>query len=130
MKCLFAFLLLSALVLPAIAFAETDDLVRTCKTNPSVVAPCFSIRGRISAYNGAPSLRIWQIGTSRILGIISVENEIIPEILKGKVSFNQSVFANLEVCPFTKSRLGEMQIVCVESATDIQVRSTITYRKR
>jgi len=92
-----------------------------CKGNPAVVSACYSLRGRISTYNGTPSLRIWPVGSARLLGVLPTENEIMPNNIRGKVSFGQSVFANLEVCPFTQARSGAMQFVCVESATNVLV---------
>lgn len=92
-----------------------------CRKNPAVVAACYSIRGRIAAYNGTPSLRIWPVGSNRLLGILPVEHEIIPDNIRGKVSFESSVYANLEVCPFTFSQHGTMQFVCVESASNLWV---------
>jgi hypothetical protein len=90
-----------------------------CKKNPAVVSACYSLRGRISAYNGTPSLRIWPVGSARLLGILPAENEILPNTIRGMVSFDQSVFANLVVCPFTQVRSGAMQFVCVESAVNV-----------
>ena len=42
---------------------------KSCKDHPMVSGPCFKVRGRMAFYNGAPSLRIWPVGTERILGI-------------------------------------------------------------
>jgi len=101
------------------AFADSIDVKAGCKTNPAVVAACYTIRGRIFASNGTPSLRISPIGAKRILGILPAENEIMPDNIKGKVTFEQSALATLEVCPFTENHPGAMQSVCVESATDV-----------
>jgi hypothetical protein len=103
------------------AFADSIGAVKGCKSNPAVAAACFTVRGRMSAYNGTPSLRIWPIGSRRLLGVLPAENEIVPDNLKGKATFKQSVFATFEVCPFAKHQAGTMQFVCVESATDITV---------
>jgi len=114
--------LLLCLGLSDLGIAGSIDAAAGCRGNPAVSGACFSVRGRVSAYNGTPSLRIWPVGTTRLLGIVPVENEIMPESIKNKVTFQQNVFATLEVCPFTPARPGVMQLVCVESATDIQVR--------
>lgn len=90
-----------------------------CKNNPAVVSACYSLRGRISAYNATPSLRIWPVGSRRLLGVLPTENEIVPSNVRGKVSFSQSVVANLEVCPFAQARPGTMQFVCIDSATNV-----------
>ncbi len=73
--------------------------------------------------NGTPSLRIWRVGSKKILGVLPAENEIIPESLKDALNgFNKSVYADLEVCPFTKEQPGAMQMVCVESARNLVVK--------
>jgi hypothetical protein len=41
-----------------------------CKT-PENAAACYWAHGRLSAYDGTPSFRLWKIGTRRILGIYS-----------------------------------------------------------
>ena len=40
-----------------------------CKGNPALVGQCFTIHGRLRAYNGNPTFRIWPIGTRRIVGV-------------------------------------------------------------
>ncbi len=103
------------------ALAADIDPSAGCKANPAVVSACYSVRGRLSAYNGTPSLRIWPVGSGRLLGVLPSENEIVPNNIRAKVTFSQSVLANLEVCPFSRARAGEMQFVCVESATNVVV---------
>jgi hypothetical protein len=87
------------------------------------VGKCFVIHGRVMYTNGTPSLRIWRVGSKRILGVLPPEDEIIPESLKHALNgFNKSVDADLEVCPFTKEQPGAMQMVCVESAKNLVVK--------
>jgi hypothetical protein len=35
--------------------------------------------------------------------------------------FNTEVYADFQVCPITKSKIGQMQIVCVQAAKNIVV---------
>ena len=58
-----------------------------CLTNPGVVAPCFSFHGRMSLANGSPSLRIWRIGTKRILGVLPSENPVVPTAIRKRLAF-------------------------------------------
>ena len=96
---------------------------RPCKEDPNVVDACFALHGRAFLSNGTPSLRIWRIGTDRILGVFDPENEIIPDSLEKKLSgFDVDVYGDFEVCPFTKRQPGEMQTVCVESADHLIVK--------
>ncbi len=94
--------------------------IRPCKEDPNVMAACFALHGRMFVSNGGPSLRIWRVGTDRILGVFDPENEIIPENLAKRLGgYDVDVYGDFEVCPFTKSRDGEMQMVCVESASHL-----------
>jgi hypothetical protein len=92
--------------------------VRPCKEDPNVVDACFTLRGRVFVSNGTPSLRIWRVGTDRILGVFDPENEIVPDNLAKRLDgYGVEVYGDFEVCPFTKSKPDEMQMVCVESAS-------------
>jgi hypothetical protein len=82
-----------------------------CKTDPDIVAACFSVHGRLSAWNGTPTMRIWRVGTKRILG---VQDGPMPSILDEKMNWDIEAWGNFEVCPFTHERAGVMQNVCVE----------------
>ena len=94
-----------------------------CKDNPALAGKCFVVRGRMRAYNGNPTYRIWKIGTGRLLGVTGVhpgEAPILPEGLA--CGFDCDVFADFEVCPFTAGKAGVMQRVCVESAARVSKR--------
>jgi hypothetical protein len=93
---------------------------QACKSDPDIVGACFRIHGRIAAYNGTPTLRIWRIGTDRLLG---VDDDIpVPEKLSRQLDWDVNAYADFEVCPFTPEREGEMRRVCIESAEHIVVR--------
>jgi hypothetical protein len=98
------------------------DKYRPCKTDPDIVSACFALHGRVSLYNGAPAIRMWRVGTNRLLGILDSEDEIMPSSLTEKLGFGKVVYGDFEVCPFTKERPGEMQMVCVESAKNFVVK--------
>jgi len=109
------------LVMAASAFGgnpKTENAPR-CKGNPAVIGACFTVRGRLSAWNGNPTFRIWPIGTKRMLGVreeFDLPSELDPHL----GHFDDVVYANFEVCPLTAARAGAMQIVCVESARNIK----------
>ena len=103
----------------------TAQQSQSCKSNPYLVGQCFKLHGRASVVNG-PGLIIWRIGTGRILGVQG-EEENIPDTLsealhKGGDVYRTDVFGDFEVCPLTKSKPGEMQWVCVESASHLVIR--------
>ncbi len=61
-------------------------------------------------------MRIWRIGTSRILG---VHDDIMPESLTTKMDWDTEAYGDYDVCPFTPERRGEMQMVCIEGAENV-----------
>jgi len=114
--------LILALSIVAVANAQQH---LPCKNNPKVVAQCFKIHGRVRVGNGI-GMTIWRIGTERVLAVGDADI-IIPDNLsdavfgKGDI-YSRDVFGDFEVCPFTRSIEGEMQWVCVESASRLVVR--------
>jgi hypothetical protein len=84
------------------------------------------MKGRLSAYNGNPTLRIWPIGSIRLLGVSDSRpaggEAVYPAELKPLVGFERDVLADYLVCPFTAERPGVMQLVCVEEARAIRIR--------
>ena len=104
-----------------------------CKT-PEIAASCYWTRGRLNFYNGAPSYRVWKIGTKRILGVYSGPGRYPPrtdkdsqlpefpaEIDKVFRPPDNTVYADFEICPLEPERSGEMQAVCIEAAKNIVV---------
>ena len=94
------------------------DLTR-CRGNNDVVAACYPVHGRMFLANGSPSLRIWPVGTSRLLGVMPSEQEIIPSKIREQLAFGVRVYADFQVCPFTQQEPGQMQFICVESASNV-----------
>jgi hypothetical protein len=94
-----------------------------CKENPQVVGSCFTVHGRLSLYNGNPGIRIWWIGTKRILGVTGGEGEeTLPQEMKDQLADNVFVYGDFLVCAFTKERAGYMRYVCIESGKNLIVR--------
>jgi hypothetical protein len=90
------------------------DFKGPCHDDPRVIGKCFSFEGRASNWNGNPTLRIWMIGTHRVLGIR--EGAPIPGNLTSALKdFDTEVYGTFTVCPFTPYKKGVMQIICVDS---------------
>ncbi len=100
-----------------------------CKI-PANAASCYWTHGRLTYGNGTPAVRLWKIGTHRLLGIYSGpsvdrwsldnENPEFPENLRKKLDWPGTViYADFEVCPLEKERRGWMQAACIESAKNI-----------
>src|SRR5438093_12042326 len=78
-----------------------------CKGNPRVIGECFSVRGRISVYQGYPDIRMWWVGTKRIFGIAGGEGEeIIPEYVSATRSDACLFLAIMSFAQFQSSSRG------------------------
>jgi len=64
-------------------------------------------------------MRIWRVGTKRILG---VRDDIMPEALTSKMNWDVEAYGDFELCPFTQQRPEEMQMVCIEAAEHVVVK--------
>ncbi len=88
---------------------------------------CFTVHGRLSIYNGTPSYRIWIVGTKRLLGV--AERDEVPDMpdnLLRMVRIDADVYGDFSVCPVTKYKLGEMQIVSIKSESNVLVKKRST----
>jgi hypothetical protein len=100
---------------------------KSCREHPQLVGKCFSVRGRLSTYNGNPSVRLWRIGTKRMLGVSDQRFSLpgyrnLPENLAKQLDGENEILGDFLVCPFTRSRPGEMQLMCIESAKNVVVK--------
>ena len=91
-----------------------------CKGRPAVVGSCFSVHGRVSAGNGTPAIRLWPVGSHRLLGV-SDEGENLPQCVSAHLSDTTVVFGDFLVCPFAPDRPGVMRPACIESASNLVV---------
>jgi hypothetical protein len=110
---------LFALGFPAGAIA--DDYL-PCVDSKSIVGECLDIRGRVSLHNGNPSVRIWPVGSKRLLGVRDAEPLLLPPELRKSLTWDHYLFAHLKVCPLTKASEGRMQVVCIASARNAVTR--------
>ena len=110
----------------AITFAALPTLVIAsggCDHAPTPAADCRIVHGRLSVTNGTPDVRIWPVGTKRLLGVSGPEEHpYVPDGLLAKIKPTEEIFGDFDVCPLTPERSGEMQLVCVRSASNLVVR--------
>ena len=97
-----------------------------CSTRTDLKRPCFDLRGRVSLSNGNPNVRIWRVGTGRILGVVGVACDehpcgpsAMPDTLWMQLDEEHDLYADLTVCPITKEREGWMQLVCIDSFRNV-----------
>jgi hypothetical protein len=100
---------------------------RPCRQHPLLAGRCFTIRGRMSLANGNPSIRIWRVGTKRILGVSDGRFKMdgyanVPPSVAGRLSWDTQLFGDFVVCPFTRDEPDVMRLICVDSASNLKVR--------
>ena len=127
------FVALSAVLVYRLATAdEVPERTIPCKT-PQNAGSCYWTHGRVGFYNGTPAIRLWKVGTNRLLGIYSgpsvdrygLDNEDPQMPTNLKRSFKPSenrVYGEFEVCPLEAERDGAMQAACIESAKNLVAR--------
>src|ERR1700694_165330 len=112
---------------PSSAKSQLTDSIRpeqVCTHPTRFVGPCGTIRGRLGYANGGIPVRMWKVGTNRMLG---VEDEtygtpfcVLPPAVRELLNADKFVFADFVVRPLTVEEPGVMQRVCVASATNIR----------
>lgn len=92
---------------------------KPCQCRPERVGPCFKVRGSIALYKQAPTVRLTADSTKRVLGIEGG----VPEFLEEDLDVPQNVVTGeFFVCPVTRPRTGTIQLVCIESSSNLTVR--------
>jgi len=96
---------------------------QACQSDPDLIGECFTVRGRLSAWNGNPTFRIWRIGTKRIMGLAESmfpsDQVVLPGSLDGRMAFGVEAYGDFLVCPITIDTPDRMQMVCIESANHL-----------
>ena len=121
---------LAVAVVAATACQAAEALPAACKARADLVGRCLEVRGRLSLWNGAPSLRLWRAGTGRILGVIADRQGdpekdfagLPPDVQHLLTGDQTAVWGDYVVCPLTRSRPGRMQFVCIDSARRLTAR--------
>ena len=87
--------------------------------------PCETVHARMFATVGSPWVRLWKVGTKRILGVweLAEPNDPgpcpLPPYLATLVIDDKVVYADFMVRPVSRAKPGVMQQVCVASASGI-----------
>ncbi|HYW69667.1 MAG TPA: hypothetical protein VE961_01455 [Pyrinomonadaceae bacterium] len=122
--------LLALLLLATTVFSSARRAAepQSCRSRSDVAGKCFNVHGRLSVYNGTPSIRLWPAGTRRLLGVIDPNDtsnapgpSVLPLDIKSKLDWDKDVFGDFLVCPLTKAQPGHMQTVCLESGRNLSI---------
>ena len=111
----------------ALAISPSASIDKSCREHPQLVGKCFNVHGRLSTYNGNPAVRLWNLGTRRMLGVSDQRFSLpgyrnIPADLLKQIDGENVIVGDFLVCPFTRPRPREMQLVCIESAKNVLVK--------
>lgn len=100
----------------------------TCRLSARRVGECFTVHGRLSFAMASPEIRLWRIGTHRVLGILGpdgsdqhVLSEAMLERMWGGSDRPGRIYGDFEVCPLTPDQPGRMQMACIASAANLVV---------
>jgi len=79
-------------------------------------------------------VRLWRIGTSRVLGVSDQRFSLpgyrnIPEELAKQLDGENNLYGDFLVCPFTRPRPREMQLMCIESAKNVVMKKRVAYSR-
>jgi hypothetical protein len=100
-----------------------------CRAIPYAQQPCFTVRGRLSGWNGNPTFRLAPRGTKRLLGVFGGDADAAsPTVLPQNVRAAMTpptpgdltpVTGVFRVCPLAPDRPGWMRPVCIAEARGI-----------
>jgi hypothetical protein len=78
--------------------------------------------GRLSLWNGTPSIRIWIVGTHRILGVGgNGDKYFLPKALLDMMAWGKDIYGDFYVTPLTKYKKGAMQMVRIDDARNLVI---------
>lgn len=100
---------------------------KPCSENPKTIGKPFVVHGRLSAYSGAPLVRLWDISTHRSLGVSEGRFYVkgyrnLPKFLEKKLNWDTVLYGEFAVYAFTRSQPGVMQLICVESVKNLVIK--------
>lgn len=95
-----------------------------CNLKSAVAGSCFTVHGRLRLYDGTPSIRIWRIGTHRLLAVtegrgFNNENPGLPPPLDVGLDWDTVYIGDYRVCPLEPDKPGTMRIVCVQAVAHV-----------
>jgi hypothetical protein len=92
---------------------------------------CRTVHGRMDLWNGAPTVRIWVIGTRRILGVEQRSEgfDDLPPSVRGiwtgrdpEADWSRAIYGDFKVCALAPDRPGHMQTVRLVDARRLSAR--------
>ncbi len=72
-------LVLGALLVPQTQ-TRTTPPAPVCHARPDLAGPCFAVHGALRYSNGGTPVKIWKIGTTRLLGVAGLGETGLPDV--------------------------------------------------
>jgi hypothetical protein len=107
-----------------LSFSQTALINYTCSSDSGIGDTCFVFRGKLLIGNGIPSMRILNIKTKRIYGVLNPKSGIVPDTIIKMDRIENIVFAIFKVCKSSNDKSGEMQMACIDSMANITIRKS------
>ena len=83
---------------------------------------CWTVHGRLMLTNGSPGIRIWPVGTRRLLGVYPHEDmRGLPVNIRPYANWDTNIYADFRVCPLAPEHRGAMRPVSVISARSVVI---------
>lgn len=124
MKKNFVIVFTFCLFFAGFSFSQTALTNYTCSSGSGIGDTCFVFRGKLLIGNGTPSMRILNIKTKRIYGVLNPKSGIVPDTIIKMDRVENIVFAIFKACQFSNSKPEEMQMVCLDSMANITIKKS------
>lgn len=115
---------LFCLIFAGLSFSQTTPVNYRCPSDSGAGDTCFVFHGKVIIGNGTPTMRILNIKTKRIYGVLNPKSEIVPDSIIKMDRVENIVFADFKVCQYSKVKSGKMQLICIDSMANITIRKS------
>jgi hypothetical protein len=110
------------------ALAIVLAVLAAAPAQASPAGPCFTVRGRLYVANGTPAVRLWPIGSRRLLGVHGRDGDaaaadLVPpqaQRLLDADPASAAVMGQFRVCPLAPERPGRMRPVYIDRAWNLR----------
>jgi hypothetical protein len=97
--------------------SQSPQSVNLCESAVKAETECFAIHGRMEVTAGL-RIRIWVIGTKRILGVDDY-SYAMPKNITELLKTDNRIYADFVVCPITPDKPGHMRFIQVCRASNL-----------
>jgi len=109
---------------------DTIGAGQVCSHPRGFVGPCVTVRGRVQTNSDNVLVRLWKVGTSRV---VEIQNEVsgidfpvicnLPSEIYRLLGEAKIIYADFVIRPLTADRPGVMGYACIASAKNVVARA-------